>query len=67
RLNISASDFTDQGLPSGINVTINAGINSSTELQLSRVDHINSNVPVYTLDAGDDGVQIERQNLSHNQ
>ncbi|XP_055900130.1 uncharacterized protein LOC106052334 isoform X2 [Biomphalaria glabrata] len=67
RLNISASDLTDQGLPSGINVTINAGINSSTELQLSRVDHINSNVPVYTLDTGDDGVQIERQNLSHNQ
>ncbi|KAK0060318.1 A disintegrin and metalloproteinase with thrombospondin motifs 5, partial [Biomphalaria pfeifferi] len=63
-VNFSSTDLNDKKLPDDISVTIAIGANTSTELQLSRVEHINSTIPVYTLDSDQDGLHMRRENIN---
>ncbi|KAK6973699.1 Metalloprotease mig-17 [Biomphalaria glabrata] len=63
QLKINPSDIIDKRMPSVINVTLTSDTNASTELELSRVEHINSNLPIYTID----GEQITKQNVEEDE
>ncbi|KAK6973700.1 Metalloprotease mig-17, partial [Biomphalaria glabrata] len=61
-LDISSDDV--KGMPSIINVTLTSDTNMSTVLlKLSRVEHINSNLPIYTIE--DD--QITKQQVQEDE
>ncbi|KAH9490653.1 Metalloprotease mig-17 [Bulinus truncatus] len=66
-LNISSSDVNDNRLPNDINVTFQTDTNISTELNLKRVDHITSNVPIYTIDTDEEGVKIKKEDVKGNE
>uniref|UniRef100_A0A2C9KMT8 Uncharacterized protein n=1 Tax=Biomphalaria glabrata TaxID=6526 RepID=A0A2C9KMT8_BIOGL len=63
QLKINPSDIIDKRMPSVINATLTSETNTSIELQLSRVEHINSNLPIYTID----GEQITKQNVEEDE
>ncbi|KAH9490655.1 Metalloprotease mig-17 [Bulinus truncatus] len=66
-LNISSTDVNDDRLPNDINVIFQTDTNTSTELNLKRVDHITSNVPIYTIDTDDEGVKIKKEDVKGNE
>ncbi|KAH9490658.1 hypothetical protein Btru_045095, partial [Bulinus truncatus] len=66
-LNISSTDVNDNRLPNDINVTFQTDTNTSTELNLKRVDHITSNVPIYTIDTDEEGVKIKKEDVQGNE
>uniref|UniRef100_A0A2C9KSB2 Uncharacterized protein n=1 Tax=Biomphalaria glabrata TaxID=6526 RepID=A0A2C9KSB2_BIOGL len=66
-VNFSSTDLNDKKLPDDISVTIAIGANTSTELQLSRVEHINSTIPVYTIDSDQDGLHVRRENIKNDE
>ncbi|KAH9487490.1 hypothetical protein Btru_076231 [Bulinus truncatus] len=65
-LNISFTDVNDNRLPNDINVTFQTDTNTSTELNLKRVDHITSNALIYTIDTDEEGVKIKKENVQGN-
>ncbi|KAH9524421.1 hypothetical protein Btru_054503 [Bulinus truncatus] len=66
-LNITSTDVSNNALPNDINVTFQTDTNTSTELSLKRVDHITSNVPIYTIDTDEEGVKIKKGDVQGNE
>ncbi|KAH9519987.1 hypothetical protein Btru_071415 [Bulinus truncatus] len=54
-------------LPNDINVTFQSEANTFAELNLKRVDHITSNVPIYTIDTDEEGVKIKKEDVQGNE
>ncbi|KAH9498935.1 hypothetical protein Btru_005394 [Bulinus truncatus] len=66
-LNFSSADVNDTRLPNDINVTFQSEANTFAELNLKRVDHITSNVPIYTIDTDEEGVKIKKEDVQGNE
>ncbi|KAK6973688.1 Metalloprotease mig-17, partial [Biomphalaria glabrata] len=60
---INSHGLLDQRLPDDVNVTIRTDVNTSTELQLKRVEHISSNVPVYSVAVNNEGGLLFRKRV----